>query len=493
MQTTTAWQRGGASRSRAALSGVSLLLLGIACSDSGPTAQEPADLTVIKTGTGTATIVSSPAGVSCGSTCLASFTAGTVVTLSATVDAGSTFNGWSGACGGTGSCVVTMDAARTVAAGLVLLAPNTLTIWGRRGSGGGTVTSSPAGISCALDVPGSTACDAKFVAGSTVTLTATPGATSVFRGWVDTIPPATIGACRGTSACTLTMDTAKVVIASFELSPYLIQVSPTGTGTGKVTSSPPGISCPGTCAAVFPVGTAVTLNALPDTSSTFAGWSGACTGTGPCVVIASNGPKSVGAAFTAKPPMIYKLALTKTGEGQSGGFWTGRPDYNFMSWCPGPVCEYSAQSGAAIHLIVAPAQPSAPGLSVTAVVPFGSYFAGWSGACTGREPCDVIMDGNKAVGVMLGLNPNGLTVTRNGTGYGTVATTPFATVCQFKPGIGDSCSSTNFIPGTTLTLSATPDAGSVFTGWSGDCTGMGTCAVTMTASRNVTATFTKQP
>ena len=50
--------------------------------------------------------------------------------------------------------------------------------------------------------------------------------------------------------------------------------------------------------------------------------------------------------------------------------------------------------------------------------------------------------------------------------------------------------STDFPPGAMLTLSATPDAGSIFTGWSGDCAGTGTCVVTMSASRNVTATFT---
>lgn len=73
-------------------------------------------LTVSKNGTGSGAVTSSPAGISCGSTCGASFTAGQSVTLTAAADSGSTFTGWSGACSGTGSCTVTMDADKAVTA-----------------------------------------------------------------------------------------------------------------------------------------------------------------------------------------------------------------------------------------------------------------------------------------------------------------------------------------------------------------------------------------
>ena len=46
------------------------------------------------------------------------------------------------------------------------------------------------------------------------------------------------------------------------------------------------------------------------------------------------------------------------------------------------------------------------------------------------------------------------------------------------------------MPGTSVTLTATADASSTFSGWSGACTGTGTCAVTMDAAKSVTATFT---
>ncbi|MBI5730430.1 MAG: DUF11 domain-containing protein, partial [Ignavibacteriales bacterium] len=73
-------------------------------------------LTVAKTGTGVGTVTSSPVGIDCGSTCTYTFTAGTVVTLTATPDANSTFAGWSGAASGTGAAVITIDGNKSVTA-----------------------------------------------------------------------------------------------------------------------------------------------------------------------------------------------------------------------------------------------------------------------------------------------------------------------------------------------------------------------------------------
>lgn len=74
------------------------------------------NLTVTKTGNGTGTVTSSPAGINCGSDCSGTYNQNALVTLTATPDAGSTFDGWSGACTGTGQCTVTMDTAKDVAA-----------------------------------------------------------------------------------------------------------------------------------------------------------------------------------------------------------------------------------------------------------------------------------------------------------------------------------------------------------------------------------------
>jgi hypothetical protein len=77
----------------------------------------PHRLTVAMAGSGSGTVTSDPAGIDCGSTCAASFDAGSHVTLTATAAAGSVFTGWSGGgCSGVGPCVVTLGADITVTA-----------------------------------------------------------------------------------------------------------------------------------------------------------------------------------------------------------------------------------------------------------------------------------------------------------------------------------------------------------------------------------------
>ena len=73
-------------------------------------------LTVNKTGPGT--VSSSSGGISCGSTCSASYAGGSVVTLKAVPREGAHFDGWSGGgCSGTGTCTVTLNTAMSVTAG----------------------------------------------------------------------------------------------------------------------------------------------------------------------------------------------------------------------------------------------------------------------------------------------------------------------------------------------------------------------------------------
>jgi len=75
-------------------------------------------------------------------------------------------------------------------------------------------------------------------------------------------------------------------------------VARSGSGSGLVNSAPAGLQCGASCAEkVFP-GTKQTLTALPAAGSTFAGWSGACTGTGPCVLAPSLGATAT-ARFTS--------------------------------------------------------------------------------------------------------------------------------------------------------------------------------------------------
>jgi phospholipase C len=67
-------------------------------------------------GTASGAVSSSPAGINCALSCTASFSSGTVVQLSAAPASGAFFAGWSGACKGTGSCTLTMNANQSVTA-----------------------------------------------------------------------------------------------------------------------------------------------------------------------------------------------------------------------------------------------------------------------------------------------------------------------------------------------------------------------------------------
>ena len=74
------------------------------------------DLAVTLTGGGPGTVTSVPAGINCPSDCSQTMLGGVTFTLNATDTADSIFTGWSGACSGTGPCVVTMDADTDVQA-----------------------------------------------------------------------------------------------------------------------------------------------------------------------------------------------------------------------------------------------------------------------------------------------------------------------------------------------------------------------------------------
>ena len=74
------------------------------------------NLTVNKLGGGLGLVTSVPAGIVCGATCVASYSSGAVVTLMASSAVDSVFSGWSGACNGTGACVISLDGDTSVTA-----------------------------------------------------------------------------------------------------------------------------------------------------------------------------------------------------------------------------------------------------------------------------------------------------------------------------------------------------------------------------------------
>jgi large repetitive protein len=172
---------------------------------NGFTATSPADQftyvaptnTLTASVTGNGTVTSNDGAISCPSTCSANYGTGAQVTLRARPSAGSSFSGWSGACSGFGSCVVTMNGAESVSATFVQdVATLSVAV-----AGYGTVTSSPAGITCG------SICTMNYAGGTVVTLTATPSAGATFTGWG--------GACSGNGGCAVTVNAATTVTAEF--------------------------------------------------------------------------------------------------------------------------------------------------------------------------------------------------------------------------------------------------------------------------------------
>ncbi len=405
-------------------------------------------LTVGSVGLGRGTITSSPSGISCGSTCAATFATGTTVTLTAVADADSTFTGWGGACTGTGACTVTLASATTVEANFARQR-RTLTVV-KAGSGGGEVTSLPAGLSCG------TTCSADFEVPSAIALTASADSTSTFTGWSG-------GGCSGTGTCVVTLGPSTTVTANFTRKQYALTVTLAGTGAGRVTSSPAAIDCGATCSASFDSGTPVTLTAAAGAMSTFMGWSGACTGTGPCTVTVSA-ITSVSATFTRD---VFALTVSKLGTG--GGTVTSSP----AGINCGATCAASFDSGTLVTL--------------TAAADATSTFGGWSGGgCTGTGPCTLTVGAATSVSATFTRNRYALSVTKAGTGNGTVTSSPAGISC------GATCSA-SFDATTVVTLTAAPDGASSFGGWSGACTGTGPCVVTLAAAATVTATFNATP
>jgi subtilisin family serine protease len=449
-------------------------------------------------------VSSNPAGISCGASCEAAFASGASVTLTASAPAGSTFAGWGGACTGTAStCTVAMSQVRSVTA-TFNPTQQALSVTTDRGAttASGSVASSPAGLTCSTPTTAGTAkatCSANFAFNAAVKLTATPAAGSSFTGWS--------GACTGTGTCTVTMSAARSVTATFMLAPRTLTVTSSRgitAGAGTVASNPAGMSCPtptaagvsaANCSANFSNGTNVTLTATPATGSAFTGWSGACTGTATTCTLAMTAARSVTANFTPATASFGLTINAAKGTSTASGSVSSAPA---GLTCATPTVAGQTQTTCARNFT------SGTAVTLTAAAASGSTFTGWSGACTGTATtCTVTMSAARTVTATFGATaaqPTNATLTVNSaravtTAGGTVVSNPTGISCA-APTTGTTMQTTcsaAYATTASVTLTATPATGSVFSGWSGACTGTAaTCTISMSAARTVTATFTKR-
>jgi List-Bact-rpt repeat protein len=140
----------------------------------------------------------------------------------------------------------------------------------------------------------------------------------------------------------------------------------------------------------------------------------------------------------------------------------------------GGTCAASFALGAPVRLTAQPAP--------------GSYLASWGGDCVGAsQACDTTADEDARIQAQFASGspptPSVHALTVSFSGQGQVTSSP--------PGIIDCGSNcwTSFSGGGHVTLNATPDAGFVFDGWAGDCSGTGACDVAVTSLRSVVAVF----
>lgn len=157
-------------------------------------------LTVTKVGAGN--VNGGP--INCGNSCSTTVTAGTVITITAGAPSNGEFLGWSGDCtGAQASCTVTVNRVMNTTATF-----KTVYKLSVGHSSSGSVTGTPNGEFNSLINCGNS-CNASYLEGTAVTLTASPAVGRTFTGWS--------GACSGAAlACTLTMSKDSSVNANYK-------------------------------------------------------------------------------------------------------------------------------------------------------------------------------------------------------------------------------------------------------------------------------------
>jgi len=409
------------------------------------------ELKIIKEGLGKGTVNSNPLGIDCGSDCSQIYPAdGITVTLTAAADQDSNFVEW----GGNADCSdgqVFMNANKTCIATFALKAQQfTLTV-SKSGGGTGTVTSSPPGIDCGTD------CSENYDANTVVTLTPSPEAGSIFTGW------------SGDEDCgdaSVTLDSNKSCTATFEpnTQQFTLTVNKIGSGSGTVSSSPPGINCGSDCTENYDANTSVSLTATPFGGYTFVVWGGDADCSDGMVTMDAN--KTCNAVFE----IAFTLTIQKNGTG--GGrirstLETGPPTIDCGDDC---TEVYPRDTLVFFQIIPDP----------------GSRFTSWSGTpgCPASVNGGVKMEGHLNCRAQFDLLPGKtLVVNKEGNGSGRVVSDPAGINC------GTDCSQ-NYDDNTQVRLNAIPDGGSVFSGWSGDAD----CSdgvVTLDVSKTCTASFTQ--
>ncbi len=283
---------------------------------------------------------------------------------------------------------------------------------------------------------------------------------------------------------------------------YALTVSRIGAGTGTVTSAPAGVSCGTACTASYTAGTSVTLSAAAASGSTFAGWSGDCTGAGSTCTVAMSAARTVTAAFTP----VQSAAVSVNAGGAAAGSFAADAYFSGGS-------TYSTTNAIDTSLVVGTAPPQAvlqserygeftytiPNLTAGSPYSVTLYFEESYWTASGQRTFNVAINGTNVLSAFDILASAGATnraisrsfdATANASGQVTIQFSKgggpdWPKVCgitvapRAPPGTyyltlattsGGSTTPTagtyTFPAGTAVTITATPATGYIFTGWS---------------------------
>jgi hypothetical protein len=153
--------------------------------------------------------------------------------------------------------------------------------------------------------------------------------------------------------------TNHTITSAYAINTYTLTVATGGSGSGVVS--------PTVGVYTYPYGTIITPTAIANTGSTFAGWSGDCSGAGSCTIM-MTGTKAITANFDIETVANYTLTITTAGLG----------------------------SGVVTPTLGTHTYPSGSIITVTASATLSSYFSGWGGDCFGSV-CVVTMTGDRSV------------------------------------------------------------------------------------------------